>query len=223
MITHLGLFALVVLSGSVVAAQQPAPAGAPPQPPAATQASQPSPVKAELGRMFYEPAQRAALDEARRRPPPAVAVAPPVQKLPPPPEYVRLDGVVRRSDGTTSIWLNNRLVEGRRSSEGLEVAASKRAPGNVTVNVPQAGRSVELRVGQQLEVTSGKVQEGYRLPPAHVPAASPVPRAESEPAEPAAKSAARRPARERELLRDLLREIEGPPPERSEPAPPAKG
>jgi hypothetical protein len=95
----------------------------------------------------------------------------------------------------------------------------KRAPGNVVVHVPQTGRSVELRVGQQLEVNSGKVQEGYRAPPA---AAAPAPAAASEPDESALRSA-RRPGRERELLRDLLREIEGPAPERTEQPAPSKG
>lgn len=207
---------LMAVCGSAFSAQPPVPSAAPVQSTAVQ--TQQSTATLPLGRMFFTPAERAALDESRRRP---VAVAAPESKpLPPAPEYVTLDGVVRRSDGTTTVWLNNRLLEGKRTAEGLEVTAPKHTPaGRVTVRVPQAGRSVDLRVGQQLEVTSGKIKERYQLTPtaavAAPEAAAPMPETS------ATKPTLRRPAKERELLRELLREIEGHADDR--PDPPAAG
>lgn len=176
-----------------------------------------------LGRLFFTPEERATIDDLRRRPP-AVAAAVPAQKaLPPAPEYVTLNGVVRRSDGSTSVWLNNRMLEGKRTSEGLEVSDSKRSPGaaNVTVKVPQAGRSVDLRVGQQLDVTSGKIQERYQLAP-RVPAPSPGSEATATESTASKPSLSRRPSRDREL-REMLRDIESSQPPRQDPAAEGKG
>jgi hypothetical protein len=142
--------------------------------------------------------------------------------LPPAPEYVLLNGVVRRSDGTSSVWLNNRMLEGKRTADGLEVTDSKRAPGaaNVTVRVPQAGRNVDLRVGQRLDVTSGKVQERYQIAE---PPAAPEPSSDvSTTGElPSAKSPPRR-SRERDV-RERIRDTEDAQFERPQPPPQAKG
>jgi hypothetical protein len=172
-------------------------------------ATTPAPV---LGRLFFTPAERSRIDELRRKPPPPpqVAAVDPPRKPPPLPEYVTLNGVVQRSDGQTVVWLNNKPVRAGRSDEGIVVTPPARAgaPGGVKVTVPQTGRSVDLKVGQQLEVNSGQVQEAYRVPRTPV-AVAPAPETRSE--QPAPRSETpRRASRERELLRDLLREIEGP-------------
>ena len=180
-----------------------------------------------LGRLFFTPEERARLDALRRRPPPAqqppVAAAQP-ESIPhaEAPKYLTLNGVVRRSDGSTTVWLNNKPVRGQTTAEGIVVAPSGRAgtPGNVTVRVPQTGRSVDLKVGQQLEVNSGRVQEGYRAPRVAAAAQATEPPNDLS-APPAAAPSARRPSRERDLMRDLLREIEGP--ESAKPAPQQAG
>src|SRR5690606_26085592 len=90
------------------------------------------------------------------------AAKPEAPAAPPTPHYVTLNGVVRRSDGTTTVWLNNKPVTGPRSEEGLVVTPSGRGgAGNVTVQVPQTGRRIDLKVGQQVEIRSGQVQEAY--------------------------------------------------------------
>jgi hypothetical protein len=186
-------------------AQTPAPA------PAAPNAGTQPAVAPGLGRLFFTPAERAQLDEMRRRPAPApqapVAAAKPEPPAPPPPpKYVTLNGVVRRSDGVNTVWLNDKPVRDRRSDEGLVISTpgQARSPGQVTVQVPQTGRSVELKVGQQVEINSGEVQEGYEAPTAAAAANT----RSVEP--PPAPSSPRRSSRERDLLRDLLREMEGP-------------
>ncbi|MCC6534020.1 MAG: hypothetical protein IT531_15835 [Burkholderiales bacterium] len=219
----LGLLAACLAGALAQAAQAPvlpAPAPAPPAAGAPGAAQPPQSLPApQLGRLFFTPAERAALDDMRRRPQaPAVATAAkPAEKPAPPaapaPEYVTLNGVVRRSDGATTVWLNRKPVRGAQSEQGIVVAPAARtaSPADVTVRVPQTGRVVDLKVGQQLEVNSGRIQEGYRAPPPPAPAAAP----RSSAADDAASRPPRRASRERELLRDLLREIDPPAAERA--------
>jgi hypothetical protein len=74
----------------------------------------------ELGRLFYTPAQRAQLETARannvtqhatqtKRGAPAGAPAP-----------LRYDGVVIRSDGTTTRWIDGKAEAGASSVKGLK-------------------------------------------------------------------------------------------------------
>jgi hypothetical protein len=216
------LVAALPASAQSIAPAAPPPAGAP------TEAQAPAPPEVRvLGRLFFTPAERARLDELRRRPPPAPpevasAAKPEPPPAPPSPQYVTLNGVVRRSDGTTTVWLNNKPVTGPRSDDGLVVTPSGRSgSGNVTVRVPETGRSVDLKVGQQVEMRSGQVQEAYESPPAVAAAAA---AAETRAPETApAPATPRRPNRERDLLRDLLREIEGPAGQPNASAKPAPG
>ncbi len=115
---------------------------------------------ADLGRLFFTPAQRATLDNARKQnirieigaeKEPAVAV--------PLPQNVSVNGVVRSSDGKSTVWLNNRPVTGR-SEGGINVSTNKNDD-RVTLKVPETGRSIDLKVGQTVEIVSGTIQEGY--------------------------------------------------------------
>jgi hypothetical protein len=58
----------------------------------------------QLGRLFSSPEQRAQLDAQRYGAPPADKAAPAPPPEPPPP--VELNGVVQRSSGHSTIWLN---------------------------------------------------------------------------------------------------------------------
>ena len=71
------------------------------------------------GRLFYSPAQRAMLNEARVR---QVTALPKVagsgsasEVAPAPPAPVSFDGVITRSDGTATHWVNGRPHVGRSS------------------------------------------------------------------------------------------------------------
>lgn len=125
---------------------------------------------APLGRLFFTPEQRAALDKSRK--PGDRAAAESEFKPPPgphPPQNVSVSGLIRRSDGKHSIWLNNRLVDERKTG-GLDVGMGRRE-NQVRVKVPEGGRSVELKVGQTLEVVSGTVEENFARRAAATPAA----------------------------------------------------
>lgn len=114
-----------------------------------------------LGRLFYTPAQRAQLDAMRGQknvaPPPSEPEQPAVV-----PEIVKFDGIVRRSDGKTTVWINNRAINDGKAAGDLPVATRVRPDDRLNVTVPQMGKSIELKVGQSADVLSGTVVEPYR-------------------------------------------------------------
>ncbi len=75
------------------------------------------------GRLFYTPAERAQLEQARARP--ASPHAPAARTEPPAP--VRYDGVVIRSDGRSTHWIDGRAQPGPAAASGLK-------PGQVRAN-----------------------------------------------------------------------------------------
>ena len=119
-----------------------------------------------VGRLFYTPDQRATLDTARSKRARNVGATekeePPPR--PPSPEVVTYGGMVRRSDGKTTVWLNNHAVGEKEAASRL--VGKVRPDGSVTLQSPQTGKNVELRVGQRAELLSGRVEEGYRHAPA---------------------------------------------------------
>lgn len=124
-----------------------------------------------VGRLFFTPDQRAQLDilRARRDPrQPVTADADPVAAAPAPappqgPDTVTYNGVVRRSDGKSTVWINGKAVDERnrvRGAHDVDVVGM-RADGGVAVVIPQASRVASLKVGQLLEVNSGRIEESY--------------------------------------------------------------
>lgn len=61
----------------------------------------------ELGRLFFTPQARAELEQRRR----AAPLLPP----PPPGDPMRITGVVRRSSGRITVWINGEPVHDRRA------------------------------------------------------------------------------------------------------------
>ncbi|MDB5924016.1 MAG: hypothetical protein JWN13_2952 [Betaproteobacteria bacterium] len=131
-----------------------------------------------LGRFFFTPAERARLDQARiqkQRAPQAViadAIAPP-----PLPEVITYSGIVRRSDGRSILWLNNRPAEEKEALSGLPVNGRVGADGAVTLYVPQTGSTIQLKVGQRAELQTGTVAEAR---PAAAASTTPAPKQPDE-------------------------------------------
>jgi hypothetical protein len=114
-----------------------------------------------LGRLFYTPAQRAQLDTARSqrsRAPAAVADPEPAAAVP---ELLTYDGMVRRSDGKTTVWINNRAIHDGRPANTLPFTSKLHPDGSVKLGVTQTDQSVDLRVGQSAELMSGTITEPY--------------------------------------------------------------
>ncbi|HLF39525.1 MAG TPA: hypothetical protein VI545_07560 [Burkholderiales bacterium] len=174
---------------------------------AAAAISVPAPAQERLGRLFFTPAQRASLDVARsQRARAALSTEKPEQEAAPVPQTITYSGVLRRSDGKTTVWINNQPVHDRESAGAAAIVGRVRPDGSVTLQVPQSGRSVSLKPGQSVELLSGTVEEGYSRKleaprPEPKPAAKPA--ADAKSAKPATPpdSAAQREREERETQR----------------------
>jgi len=108
----------------------------------------------DIGRVFFTPEQRAALDGRRRarvldKPSAVPLVASPT---------TRLDGFVRRSDGRSTVWVNGEpLAESGPDAPRIEPGRSTDA--SVSVPVGDGGARTALKPGQVLDRGSGEVTD----------------------------------------------------------------
>ena len=131
-----------------------------------------APAAEPLGRLFFTPAERTRLDVARSQKSRGTPAS--EQEEPAPvPEVVTYGGIVRRDDGKTTVWINNRTVNDGKAADRLPVASRVRPDGSINLEVPQTNRSVNLKVGQSFEIVSGTIEEPYARRPV---AAKPVPK-----------------------------------------------
>jgi hypothetical protein len=99
----------------------------------------------EVGRLFFTPEQRGALDARRRarvpdKPAPAPLVVSPT---------TRLDGFVRRSDGKSTVWVNGDTADDSRLLND----------GRVSVSAGDGDPRVPLKPGEVLDRDSGEVTD----------------------------------------------------------------
>ena len=163
------------------------------------------------GRLFFTPDQRASLDRARaQRARTTLSTENTEQDAAPVSQTIIYGGVVRRSDGKSTAWLNNQPVYDREQFGGA-IVGRVRPDGSVTLQVPQSGRSVSLKPGQSVELLSGAVEEGYsrRLEvskPEPKPAAKPATDARTgKPVSPeSAKAEEAREERQQQVIEDAV-------------------
>ena len=106
-----------------------------------------------LGRLFFTPAQRNRLDAGKKLY--SDAIAAPIRRGP---AAVTLNGVVLRSDGENTVWVNGRPTN--RSTSGNVVATPTTDPTSAQVKVPGSATR-KMRVGQHLDTRTGIVRESY--------------------------------------------------------------
>ena len=106
----------------------------------------------DLGRLFFTPEQRAALDARRKaRVPDRPAVTSVVSPT------TRLDGYVKRSGGRSTVFVNGEaLLEGTADAP---VVDPERRGGRVPVTSGDGRPRVELRPGQVLDRDTGTVRD----------------------------------------------------------------
>ena len=97
----------------------------------------------ELGRLFFTPEQREALDARRRARVPDKPAAPVVAS-----PVTRVDGYVRRSGGPPTVWIN-----------GESVTDTVPDGGRVPVPVGEGGARTRLKPGESLDRGNGAVSD----------------------------------------------------------------
>jgi hypothetical protein len=122
-----------------------------------------------VGRLFFSPEQRAQLDALRTR-----KVVAAQAKDEPAPEFVTYSGLIRRGDGKTTVWVNNKAITERDLRETDSLVGRIERDGRIVLQMGQtAGTpSQRLKVGQRVELGTGRVEENYAVtnaPPVRAP------------------------------------------------------
>ena len=133
----------------------------------------------DIGRLFMTPAQRAELDAQRHRAPRAeITVATPRPDAVALRDDIRLNGIVRRSSGPATIWVNGRALDQESADlAGIDVRHGPDASSRVTLSLDD-GRALALKPGQSWLRDADEI----------VDCTSCAPRPESEPNASAAES-----------------------------------
>jgi hypothetical protein len=112
----------------------------------------PAAAQEPLGRLFFTPEQREALDARRKarvpdKPAAAAAVAAPT---------LRLDGFVKRSDGRSTVWVNGEAQSEASSADAPRIGSRG---ARVSVNVGDSPARVEMKPGEVLDRGNGEVRD----------------------------------------------------------------
>ena len=108
----------------------------------------------ELGRLFFTPEQRAALDARRKarvpdRPAEVVTQSP----------STTLDGYVKRSNGKSTVFLNGEPITEGADAKRAQVIPSRDDPSRAAIELGEGGRRVPLKVGESLDRGTGEVSD----------------------------------------------------------------
>lgn len=104
-----------------------------------------------LGRLFLTPEWRSALERQRQL---NIQQTPSLES-----DTLRLDGVVVRSSGKSTVWINNRPQTESARDSGVTAAISRRQPDRVAVSTG-AEPPVDLKVGVTLDQATGEKSGG---------------------------------------------------------------
>lgn len=107
-----------------------------------------------VGRIFFTPEQRTQLDALRTK----KTVASQARDEPIP-ETITYNGIVRSSDGKTTVWINDEALSESGLLSKQSIVGSIGRDGRITLQAPQT--AVELKVGQSATLFSGKVDESF--------------------------------------------------------------
>ncbi len=102
-----------------------------------------------IGRLFLSPDERAMLERQRND---AGTASTPAGRI-------TLNGLVRRSSGKTTAWINQRPQNEDENPQGVAVLKAP-AKSSAALLLP-SGKRVDLKVGQTLDMAQGTVRESY--------------------------------------------------------------
>ncbi len=109
----------------------------------------------DLGRLFFTPEQRAALDARRKARVPDKPAAVAVTESP----VTRVDGAVRRSGGNSTVWVNSEAIPEDSQADSARVTPRDPGASRVTLPAGEGAQRFDLRVGESLDRGSGEVRD----------------------------------------------------------------
>jgi len=109
----------------------------------------------ELQRLFFTPDQRTALDARRNARVPDKPADAPVVESP----LTRVDGVVRRSGGKSTVWVNGETIPESAQPGSPKISPTGGNPGEVSIPAGEGAQPKDLRVGESLDRSSGEVSD----------------------------------------------------------------
>lgn len=105
-----------------------------------------------LGRLFFNPDERAMLDRMRQKSSGSMVSAT---------EQITLNGIVRRSSGKSTIWINQVPQRENENPQGVTIQQGKTSKPSAVLLLP-SGKKVEIKPGQTFDAGKGKIREGYQ-------------------------------------------------------------
>jgi hypothetical protein len=108
-----------------------------------------------LGRLFFSPDERAMLDRMRQKSGGSTVSAT---------DQITLNGLVRRSSGKTTAWINRLPQNENETPQGVALLRQGQTSKPSAVLLLPSGKQVQLKAGQTFDATGGKIREGYQGP-----------------------------------------------------------
>jgi hypothetical protein len=120
-----------------------------------------------LGRLFFTPDQRAALEELRYQKPVVVKIPeiifeeePVVETEKPNIGNIEVNGLVYRSNGKSTAWVNRvNSYDGNLSNEYLQIDAGNIKPDDVEIVMPINDTKINLKAGESFDPEAGEVKK----------------------------------------------------------------
>jgi hypothetical protein len=118
----------------------------------------------ELGRLFTTPKERAVLNTLREHYDPKRQDHIEVQQPKIPvetPNQLELNGVVERSDGKNTAWVNGKNTINKKQ-KGIHINSHNMSANNVQIRITNPNRSVTMKPGEIYNPESGRIQDSYK-------------------------------------------------------------
>jgi hypothetical protein len=109
----------------------------------------------ELGRLFFTPEPRAALDARRKARVPDKPAAVPQAESP----VSRINGAVQRGGGKSTVWVNGETIPEDERTDGARISPRGTDSGRVSIPAGEGSQRYDLRVGESVDRGSGEVRD----------------------------------------------------------------
>jgi len=108
-----------------------------------------------LQRLFMTAQERAALDAERVKPPPP---PPPTATEVSPPRYITFDGLVTRSNGPSTVWING---SSKLTQPAFTVELDERTELSVPIVLSKSKQTIQLKPGQTVNTLDGTIKDNF--------------------------------------------------------------